>query len=209
MSRGCIRNMSAPAPTLILASGSPRRQELIRLLGLPLEVVPSNVDEDTPTEWTPEQIVEGLSQRKALAVREQLASGQAPDSSIIIGSDTIVVLDREVMGKPRDKEDALRMLRALSGGVHEVYTGVSCVRASDGKAITSHRVTKVRMRKLTDEQLLRYIDSGEPMDKAGAYGIQELGSLLVESIEGDFFTVVGLPVSLLAAMLETFGISKP
>ncbi|MFD0674365.1 Maf family protein [Cohnella sp. GCM10027633] len=200
--------MNATAATLILASGSPRRQELIRLLGLPFEVVPSNVDEDTPSDWTPEQIVEGLSRRKAFSVQEQLA-GQAPPSAIIVGSDTIVVLDREVMGKPTDTEDAFRMLRALSGRVHEVYTGIACVRASDGESVISHRVTKVRMRELSDEQLSRYIASGEPMDKAGAYGIQELGALLVESIEGDFFNVVGLPVSLLAVMLETFGVSKP
>lgn len=208
MSKGSYHSMSAHEPTLLLASGSPRRQELIRLLGLPVQVVPSHADEDTPAEWTPEQIVEGLSRRKARAASEQLA-GQALEDAIIVGSDTIVVLDREVMGKPKDKDDALRMLRALSGRVHEVYTGVSCVRVSDGKTMTSHRVTKVRMRKLTDEQLLRYIDSGEPQDKAGAYGIQELGALLVESIEGDFFNVVGLPVSLLAAMLEAYGISRP
>ena len=198
----------AASPTLILASGSPRRQELIRLLGLPVEVVPSNVDEDTPEDWTPRQIVEGLSLRKALSVKEQL-SGQSSADSIVVGSDTIVVLDREVMGKPRDAEDAMRMLGLLSGRTHEVYTGVTCVRESDGETVTSHRVTHVRMRALTAEQISRYVATGEPNDKAGAYGIQEIGSLLVESIDGCYFNVVGLPVSLLSEMLETYGITTP
>lgn len=198
----------AASPTLILASGSPRRQELIRLLGLPVEVVPSHVDEDTPEDWTPRQIVEGLSLRKALSVKEQLA-GQASVDSIVVGSDTIVVLDNEVMGKPRDTEDAIRMLELLSGRTHEVYTGVSCVRVSDGETVTTHRVTRVRMRSLTAEQISRYVATGEPNDKAGAYGIQEIGALLVESIDGCYFNVVGLPVSLLSEMLEKYGISTP
>jgi len=196
------------APTLILASGSPRRQELIRLLGLPVEVVPSNVDEDTPEDWTPQRIVEELAHRKALSVTEQLA-GRASVDSIVVGSDTIVVLDNEVMGKPRDTEDAIRMLELLSGRTHEVYTGVSCVRVSDGETVTSHRVTRVRMRSLTAEQISRYVATGEPNDKAGAYGIQEIGALLVESIDGCYFNVVGLPVSLLSEMLEKYGISTP
>ncbi|MFC5529285.1 Maf family protein [Cohnella yongneupensis] len=194
--------------TLVLASTSPRRQELIRLLGLPVEIVPSNVDEDTPSDWTPEQIVEGLSRRKAFSVQEKIA-GQASGSSIVVGSDTIVVLEREVMGKPTDTEDAIRMLKRLSGRTHEVFTGVTCVRVSDGESITSHRVTQVRMRELTDEQIKRYVATGEPMDKAGAYGLQGIGALLVESIDGDFFNVVGLPVSLVSVMLETYGISTP
>lgn len=195
-------------PTLVLASGSPRRQELIRLLGLPVEVVPSNVDEDTPSDWTPSRIVEGLSLRKAISVKEQLA-GQASADSIVVGSDTIVVLEGEVMGKPSDTEDARRMLRRLSGRTHEVYTGVTCVRFSDERTETSHRVTRVRMRELSEEQISRYVASGEPMDKAGAYGIQEIGSLLVDSIEGCYFNVVGLPVSLLSEMLEVYGITTP
>ena len=196
------------SPSLILASGSPRRQELIRLLGLPVEVVPSNVDEDTPEDWTPRQIVEGLSLRKALFVKERLA-GQTSAESIVVGSDTIVVLDNQIMGKPRDAEDAFRMLELLSGRTHEVYTGVTCVRVSDGDAVTSHRVTRVRMRTLTAEQISRYVATGEPHDKAGAYGIQEIGSLLVESIDGCYFNVVGLPVSLLSVMLEKYGIATP
>lgn len=194
--------------SLVLASSSPRRQELISLLGLPVRIVPSGADERTPAEWSPSRIVEELSRRKALAVEKELTEA-AGESSIIVGSDTIVVLNGQIMGKPRDRQDAERMLRQLAGNVHEVYTGVSCVRLSDGKTATSHRVTKVRMRPLSAEQIARYVATGESMDKAGAYGIQEIGSVLVESIEGDYFNVVGLPVSLLAVLLEQFEITIP
>ncbi|WP_256756743.1 nucleoside triphosphate pyrophosphatase [Cohnella sp. WQ 127256] len=199
---------SNSSPKLILASASPRRQQLISLLGLPVDILPSQVDEDTPDDWSPAQIVEGLSLRKALAVKEKLTN-PSDESSIIVGSDTIVVLKGDVMGKPRDEEDAIRMLSLLSGETHEVYTGVTCVRVSDSKMITSHRVTKVKMRKCSEQQISRYVATGEPMDKAGAYGIQEIGSLLVESIEGCYFNVVGLPVSLLAVQLEQFDIVVP
>jgi septum formation protein len=199
---------STDRSTLVLASASPRRQELIALLGLPVRVLPSRVDEDTPDDWSPTRIVEGLSLRKALAVKEELTE-TADESSIIVGSDTIVVLNGKTMGKPRDEQDARDMLEQLSGAVHEVYTGVSCIRISDGRTVTSHRVTRVKMRSLSGEQISRYVATGEPLDKAGAYGIQEIGSLLVESIEGDYFNVVGLPVSLLAEMLEPFGITVP
>ncbi|TVY04053.1 Maf family protein [Cohnella terricola] len=195
-------------PRLVLASASPRRQELISLLGLPVRVMPSGAAEDTPEEWSPGQIVEELSLRKALAVKKELTE-PSDESSIVIGSDTIVVLNGIAMGKPKDELEAVHMLRQLSGKTHEVYTGVSCVKVSDGRTVTSHRVTKVRMRTLTDDQIARYVATGEPMDKAGAYGIQEVGALLVESIEGDYFNVVGLPVSLLAVLLEQFEITVP
>ncbi|BBI32530.1 Maf family protein [Cohnella abietis] len=196
------------APMLVLASSSPRRKELISLLGLPVQISPSHVSEDTPDDWSPLQIVEGLSLRKALAVKEELAHSFDP-SSIIVGSDTIVVLNGKVMGKPRDDEDAEHMLQQLAGQIHEVYTGVSCIRISDEKTVTSHRITKVKMRNLSPEQISRYVATGEPLDKAGAYGIQEIGSLLVESIDGCYFNVVGLPVSLLAVQLEQFNITIP
>lgn len=195
-------------PMLILASASPRRQELISLLGLPVRILPSLVDEDTPDDWSPSQIVEGLSLRKALAVKEELTNS-SDASSIIIGSDTIVVLNGRAMGKPSDEQDARQMLKRLSGNIHEVYTGVTCIRVSDAKTVTSHRITKVKMRRLSAEQISRYVATGEPLDKAGAYGIQEIGSLLVESIDGCYFNVVGLPVSLLAVQLEQFDITVP
>jgi septum formation protein len=199
---------SPERPLLILASSSPRRQELISLIGLPVSVQPSRVDEDTPEHWSPVQIVEGLAIRKALAVSGELGTN-AEAGSIVVGSDTIVVLNGTVMGKPRDEEDAKRMLGQLSGHVHEVYTGVACHRPSDDRTVISHRVTRVKMRSLSPERIARYVDTGEPMDKAGAYGIQEIGSLLIDSIEGCYFNVVGLPVSLLAEQLEQFGITVP
>lgn len=195
-------------PKLVLASASPRRQELITLLGLPVQILPSRVDEDTPDYWTPTEIVEGLSIRKALAVKSEMTE-TSEGHLIIVGSDTIVVLNGNVMGKPRDAEEAEQMLHQLSGQVHKVYTGITCIRVSDAKTVTSHRITKVRMRQLTEGQISRYVATGEPMDKAGAYGIQELGSVLVDSIEGCYFNVVGLPLSLLSVLLEQFDITIP
>jgi septum formation protein len=205
-----MKDTATTGPTLVLASSSPRRQELIATLGLPVRIQPSHADESTTDVWSPKQIVEELSERKAKAVINLLTE-QRPETGeqLVVGSDTIVVLDGEVMGKPEDDEDAKRMLRKLAGRTHEVYTGISIVRLSDGETVTSHRVTKVTMRPLTDEQIARYVATGEPRDKAGAYGIQELGALLVDGIEGDYFTVVGLPLSHLAVLLEKFGVQLP
>jgi septum formation protein len=201
---------SAPAATLILASSSPRRQQLIRTLGLPVRIAPSRADEHTPEGWPPHRIVEELALRKAQAVYRQMLEQHPPEeTAIVVGSDTIVALDGEIMGKPADPGEAERMLARLSGRTHEVYTGVACIRCGDGDTAVSHRVTKVRMRKLAADQIRRYVATGEPLDKAGAYGIQELGALLVDGIEGCYFNVVGLPLSLLAVLLERYGIAVP
>jgi septum formation protein len=201
-------SISPSSPKLVLASASPRRQELIAILGLPVKIIPSRVQEDTPDHWSPSQIVEGLSKRKADAVKDKL-SESTDFSSIVVGSDTIVVLNGKVMGKPRDASEAEQMLQELAGEVHEVYTGITCIRISDAKTVTSHRVTKVRMRNLSSTQISRYVSTGESMDMAGAYGIQGIGSLLIESIDGCYFNVVGLPLSLLAVILEQFDITIP
>ncbi|HZG87053.1 Maf family protein [Paenibacillus sp.] len=185
--------------TLILASGSPRRQELIRLLSMPVEVLPSDADETTEPDWEPARIVEELSLRKALAVRERLPEGR---EGIIVGSDTIVVLDGRALGKPRDADDAASMLASLQGRSHEVYTGLALVDAATGRRAAAHQATRVWMKPMDAERIRRYIATGEPMDKAGSYAIQGIGAVLVERMEGDYFTVVGLPVSLLADMLE-------
>ncbi|MBW5447858.1 septum formation inhibitor Maf [Cohnella sp. CFH 77786] len=195
-------------PTLILASSSPRRQELVRHLGLPVLVRPSDADEWTPAEWPPARIVEELAERKARTVWDS-ARGTLDMPAVVIGSDTIVAVDGDVLGKPKDEEDAARMLSRLAGRSHEVFTGVCCIGLQDGKTVTGHRRTVVRMRELTAEQILRYIASGEPLDKAGAYGIQGLGAVLVDSLEGCYFNVVGLPLSLLADQLESFGVLLP
>lgn len=187
-------------PLLILASSSPRRQELIRFLQLPFAIRASHAKEDTPEGMPPPDIVETLALRKAAAVAEACkASGEF---GIIIGSDTIVVLDDTVLGKPTNEQHAFEMLKALQGRSHTVYSGVACIESESGKYHVAHRRTTVRMKPLTDEQIRRYIATGEPMDKAGSYGIQGVGAVLIEGIEGDYFNVVGLPVSLLADMLE-------
>ncbi|WP_123041296.1 Maf family protein [Cohnella candidum] len=199
---------AAQVPTLILASSSPRRQELVRALGLPVSVRPSQADESTPEGWAPDRIVEELAHRKAKTVWEN-SLGTQDTPAIVIGSDTIVVIDGDVLGKPKDEADAIGMLTRLAGRSHEVFTGVCCIGLQDGKTSISHRRTVVRMRALSPDQIRRYVASGEPMDKAGAYGIQGLGAVLVDSLEGCYFNVVGLPLSLLAEQLEAFGVSVP
>jgi septum formation protein len=189
---------------LILASSSPRRQELIRLLGLEVDVVPSDAEEDVNEDWTPAMIVERLSLRKAKAVAARLAKGE---EGIIVGSDTIVVLDGRVLGKPTDEADAEAMLSALQGREHQVYSGVALVDALTGRSAVAHRATRVWMKAMDEARVRRYIATGEPRDKAGAYAIQGIGAMLVERMEGDYFNVVGLPVSLVADLLESsFGV---
>ncbi|MBP1156591.1 MULTISPECIES: Maf family protein [unclassified Paenibacillus] len=193
---------------LILASSSPRRQELIRSLQLPYQIIVSDVDETTEPGLTPEQIVEQLSGRKASAVYERCkADLQELPEGIIIGSDTIVVLNEEILGKPKDEADAFRMLKSLQGREHHVYSGVACIDLQTGVQHVAHQRTAVWMKELTDERIRRYMATGEPMDKAGSYAIQGLGATIVERIEGDYFNVVGLPMSLLSDMLERFSVA--
>jgi septum formation protein len=194
----------AAAPLLILASSSPRRQELIGSLGLPYEIISSNVDETVGGSLTPAEIVEVLAVRKAQAVCELIQSSDK--RGIVIGSDTIVVFQGQVLGKPVDEQDSFRMLSALEGETHQVYSGIACVDSQTGECHVSHRVTQVFMKPLADEQIRRYIATGEPRDKAGSYAIQGLGATIVERIEGDYFNVVGLPLSLLSDLLKAFGI---
>ncbi|GAK43278.1 Maf family protein [Paenibacillus urinalis] len=190
---------------IILASTSPRRRELIATLGLPFEVRPSHTPEDTPEDYTPQQIVEELAYRKAKTVYDSYDSELA--GAIVVGSDTIVVLGGEVLGKPKDEQDAYRMLSSLQGRIHEVYTGVTCISGEDGRVITRHRRTKVKMKPLEPDAIHAYIRTGEPSDKAGAYAIQGLGATFVDSIEGCYFNVVGLPLSLLSEQLAELGLN--
>jgi septum formation protein len=189
---------------LILASSSPRRQELIQSFGLPYIIRVSDADETVEQKMSPSELVETLSVRKASTVREML---EAQDKhGIIIGSDTVVVYNDEVLGKPVDEQDAFRMLKGLQGNTHQVYSGVACVDAASGQQVVSHSVTNVRMKPMSDEQILRYIATGEPKDKAGSYAIQGIGATIISGIEGDYFTVVGLPLSLLSDLLLKFDI---
>lgn len=179
---------------IILASQSPRRQELLKLITSDFEIKVSNVDETLPDKITPKEAVMYLSKIKA----EPFADGD----DIVIGADTVVALDGKILGKPKNEENAKEMLRFLSGRTHSVFTGVTL--ASDKKTKTFAVETKVKFFELTNEEIDAYIKTKEPFDKAGAYGIQGYGSLLVEKIDGDYFNVVGLPVSTLARELKAF-----
>lgn len=185
---------------MILASGSPRRQELLRLMGLnEFEIRPPEVEEDFPSGLTPQETVEYISRKKCGA-----AAAVAAPEEIIIAADTMVFVDSAPLGKPTDEADALRMLTLLQGRGHVVCTGVSVW--GDGRTVTESESTEVFFRPAGQEELVAYIRSGEPMDKAGAYGVQGLGALLVEGIRGDFYNVMGLPVLRLSRILGRFGI---
>lgn len=174
---------------IVLASNSPRRREILSNIGLDFDVIPSNIAEETK-EKEPENIVMDLSRKKALCVAEKL-----DDDSIVIGADTVVVIDGEILGKPKDKGEAFSMLRKLSGRWHKVYTGVSMVSLKNRKFINDYESTDVYIKNLSNDMILNYIEKGECLDKAGSYAIQGYGALIVERINGDYFNVVGLPIS--------------
>lgn len=188
---------------LVLASGSPRRKELLGLLGLAFEIRVSDADETIAPGTDPREAVQELAYRKAGAVANTLNGSE--QGLVVLGADTIVVLDGEILGKPADHEDARRMLRMLSGRTHAVYTGIALVEAGGGRVVRDVSETQVVMKDLRDEQIDAYIATDEPMDKAGAYGIQGKASQFITGIRGDFFNVVGLPVSLTADRLAELG----
>ena len=175
---------------IVLASASPRRRELLSQIGLAFEVDKSDAQE-CPHSVVPEEIVRELSFAKAQEVFQRRRQGR--EGLLVIGADTLVFLDGQPMGKPKDEEDACRMLRLLSGKTHEVYTGVYIQGAKEN--FLFHEKTEVTFFELTDEEIEAYVRTGEPMDKAGAYGIQGKGALFVERINGDYLNVVGLPLA--------------
>ena len=177
----------------ILASQSPRRQQLLQLLQVPFDVRPADIDEAMDPALPPQQEVARVSLRKAEAT-------PCSPGDVVIAADTIVVLDGAVLGKPADRAEAMAMLHALSGREHLVMTGLTVLR--DGRAITHTEITGVHFRPLTEAEIFRYVETGEPMDKAGAYGIQGLAAPFVEGIRGDFYNVMGLPVCRLYKMLQ-------
>lgn len=182
---------------VILASSSPRRKQLLEQIKLPFTVVPSNVHENIKAfHCSPFEAAEQLSLLKAEDVAKRF------QNDTVIGADTIVVIDDDILGKPRDENEACEMLTRLSGRQHEVITGVSLINIERNIEIVEHESTKVRFRKLTPLMIESYVKSGEPMDKAGAYAIQGLGALFAERIEGCYFNVVGLPLARLGIMLE-------
>ena len=184
---------------IVLASQSPRRRELLGKMGLEFTTKAPEIDETALSGLPARQLVEALSREKAL-----WAARQEDPEAIVIGSDTVVVRDGEILGKPASPAQAEEMLASLSGRSHEVCTGVTVCQGD--RVVSQVEVTQVTFRTLTPQEIARYVRTGEPMDKAGAYGIQGLGALLVEGIQGDYSAVVGLPVCRLGRMLLDFGV---
>jgi len=175
---------------IILASSSPRRQNLLRHLGVTFEVDASDVEEIIPEGSSPQEAVEELARQKA-----EVVAGRHPDD-VVLAADTIVVLDGVVLGKPDSEADAKRMLRALAGRTHAVYTGVALVHRASGRVAVDHEKTLVTFSQLSDDEIDEYVASGSPLDKAGAYGIQDdRGTLFVCHLDGDYYNVMGLPAS--------------
>ncbi len=185
---------------IILASASPRRQQLLAQMGLVFEVLPSKVEEVMEQGLQSHQVATALAKQKCMDV-----AAQTRCDSIVIGADTIVVKEDKLLGKPKDEKEALEMLNSLNGQWHEVVTGVCLCRTNDMKTISAFEVTRVKIANKSQEFLKSYISTREPFDKAGAYGIQGFGSLLVEKLEGDYFNVMGLPIYRLSQMLGQLG----
>ena len=190
-------------PRLYLASRSPRRAELLTLVGAHFETAPVDVDERPLEDELPEAHVLRLAMAKAYAAQSALASagGDKPAGDVIVGADTVVVVDRSILGKPSDAAEAERMLSLLSGRIHEVWTGLFLLEMFDGPAIGGAARSIVKFAPLDPEAIRRYVETGEPLDKAGAYAVQGRGALFVEAIEGSYTNVVGLPLSYLKHLL--------
>lgn len=172
---------------IILASGSPRRKEILDLAELDFGVMPSNAEEIT-TKTAPHEVVMELALIKAKDIYEK-----TDKQSMVVGADTLVAYQGQILGKPADKEDAKRMLFMLSGQTHEVYTGVCVIE--DGEAKTFYEETKVTFYEISEDEIDHYIETGEPMDKAGSYGIQGKAAVFIKGIEGDYYNVVGFPIA--------------
>lgn len=200
---------------IILASASPRRKELLEQIGLQFDICPAK-GEEVITKTIPHEVVQELASQKAKEVAGMVKSYETaheelmtPQDIMIIGADTIVAYENKILGKPQDEEDAFRMLSMLSGNTHAVYTGVSIVLlGASGKAgeITFFEKTDVVMRGMSEEEIRRYIATGEPMDKAGAYGIQGKCAIYIDKIDGDYNNVVGLPIAAIYRELKKLGI---
>lgn len=193
--------MESNKAKIILASASPRRKALLEMLGVrDLTVIPAKGEESIDPALTPEELVKALSRQKAAEV----AAVCGGEDAAVIGADTVVVLDGAVLGKPKDGADAKRMLSALSGRGHAVWTGITAIRGN--RSISRAERTEVFFRPLSEREIDAYIATGAPLDKAGAYGAQDLASLFVERIDGDFFNVVGLPLCALGKLLRELGV---
>lgn len=181
---------------IILASGSPRRKEILENTNLKFSVITSDIDERIFENEEPIQLVLRLAFEKCMSV------AQNNPSDLVIGADTIVVLDNEILGKPKNEEEAFNTLSKLSNREHQVITGMSIVNLENEKKIVDYAISNVKFKKLTDQDIKDYINTKECLDKAGSYGIQGYGALLVEEIKGDYFNIVGLPISKLSDILK-------
>lgn len=187
----------------ILASGSPRRKELLKSVGLDFWTVPADIDESVIKEENPAMMVSQLAMTKALHIGKKYCG----KDFLCIGADTCVYIDGKILGKPKNEKEAEEMLSLLSGREHSVFTGYAAVNCNTMEVAAENCETKVKFKELSKEEIAAYVKSGEPMDKAGAYGIQEKGALLIEEIKGDYFNVVGLPLCRLGKLLKKeFGI---
>jgi len=188
---------------IILASSSPRRQKILRQVGIPYAILPSDIREDLCGEMSPYETVKTLSEQKAVCAAEKLNR-----PAVIVAADTIVDLNGKIIGKPADERDAFNILKKLQGRKHSVYTGVCIIKKTADDRIMRSIIDNaaVFMRPMTDDEIRAYIETGEPMDKAGAYAIQEKGSLFIERIEGDFYTVEGLPIVRVYQELKSMGV---
>ena len=185
---------------IILASASPRRKELLEKIGLKFEVEPSNYAEDMHSRLSPDKLARAISLEKARVVARK------HKNAIVIAADTFIVFGGKIMGKPNTEAEARKMLMTLRGKSHSVITGFTIMDTEENKVLTKSVETIIHIKNLTPEEIDAYVRSKEPLDKAGAYAIQGLGSVIVERIEGDYFNVMGLPLSALAEGLKEFGI---
>lgn len=185
---------------IILASTSPRRKEIFEKAGIPFEFEASDFEEDMSLNLPPVELAKQLSLGKAKAVAEKY------HDAIVIGADTFIALNGKVLGKPKTEEKAREMLNVMSGRSHSVFTGYTIIDTKTGKTVSKVIETKVFFKELSKDEIDGYIQSGEPLDRAGSYAIQELGAIFVEKIEGDFFNVMGLPLCALIEDLKSFGV---
>jgi septum formation protein len=186
---------------IILATTSPRRHSLAQTMGLDFDIVPSSYEEDMTMKLSPDNLVKELSYGKAEDVAKKFKKG------IVIGVDTIVSFKGKVLGKPKTKKEAFAMLKSFSGKPQKIYSGVTLIDCASGKIIKDYEVTKIYFKKLSDKEIKGYIKTGEAMDKAGGYGIQDLSSIFIKKIEGCYFNVVGFPIHNIYKNLEKLGVN--
>lgn len=189
---------------IILASASPRRKELLMTMGLEFEVITSQTDEDTEDMPFSRELIENLAFKKALDVADKLKTSK--NNALIIGSDTVVVINGQILGKPKDNDEAFNMLKLLSGKTHQVVSAIAVIDTETGKILKDSVVSDVNFKKLDDAEIRAYIDTKEPADKAGAYAIQGFAGMFVKSINGCYSNIVGISVYKLAEMLKEFGV---